>query len=120
MVSGIASREPPTEEAAAKISAAKAIIAGSWPFLTGIVWRLVVRWTTRVPTIGVDDQWRMYVNPDWILTQHTGTLALIIAGHELGHLFGHHSQRLLEYQDKMVASDHGCPCSLANLANDLL
>jgi len=119
MVSGIATKTIDDPEAMDKLVAAKTIVTASWPYLHSLMWQLAARWTDQVPTIGVDDKWRLYLNPSWVKTQHAGTLALIIAGHELQHLFGEHSRRLTEHQDKFVVNVQGCPCSLSNLAHDL-
>ena len=100
---------------------ARIVCAQLWPFLTPVIMRLVARWSDAVPTMGVDQYWRLYMNPEFIASRNHMEIALLIAGHECQHLLGHHSERLTEFRDVFLVPENGkgAPVSLANVAHDI-
>lgn len=72
--------------AADRISAAKlwltAPTGGNVPYLSAALWAMPTIVTSDVPTIRADEQWRVYVNPDWVVEIPE------LAGH-LSHLIWH-------------------------------
>lgn len=107
--------------AAEKFSLARVVAAGSWPYLTRAVMRLVPRWSDSCPTLGVDQYARLYLNADYVASLTVADLALKIAGHELQHVLGLHSERLLGDRDKVVDGPNGGTMfgTAANLYHDL-
>ena len=106
-------------EALEKFGQARFVVVACWPFLMGAVMRLCPRWAIEAKTVAVDKFWRLYMNPEWVAKQHPAMLALILAGHELQHILGSHSSRLIEYQEVWIETNLGEKIQLANCAHDL-
>lgn len=76
-----------------KFDTARFLVSKCWPYLATACFRLRLRWSRGLPTIGVTKSWRVYANPDWVDKTPVTELALILAGHELAHvLHGHHKR----------------------------
>lgn len=93
---------------------AKFVASSSWPYLASAVTRMRERWTDDVPTMGVDKYLRLYLNPNYVVRLKAPTLALLIAGHEVQHVLGDHSDRLTAYRTDEVGGN-----SFANVCHDL-
>lgn len=112
------STKAPSSELQKKFQTARLAAISCWPFVASAVLRLVPRWSTLVPTMGVDKHWRLYLNPEFVKEKTPAELALLITGHELQHVLGDHPNRLTQYRGQML-SIGGQPISLANVAHDL-
>lgn len=113
------SRTTTNAKANQKFWQARLVAAVAWPYLAGAVMRLCPRWSKEVPTMAVDGYWRLYMNDDWVAEQHPCKLALVLAGHELFHVLGNHSERLTAYRDVFIKTPDGFRCTVANCAHDL-
>lgn len=112
------SPKAPTQDLLKKFQKARAIAGMCWPFMNAATLRLVLRWSSMVPTMGVDRAWRLYLNPDFVDKQDERQLALLLVAHELQHALGDHAVRLTQYRGEKL-SVNGQPVSLANVAHDL-
>jgi hypothetical protein len=100
---------------------ARTIVGTSWPYLLSAVMRLVPRWDPRVPTVGVDQFMRLYMNPVFVSGLSGTSMALLLASHELQHVLGDHYARLTNYRDyDMGATGTGqWSGSFSNICHDL-
>ncbi|GAA2898633.1 hypothetical protein Acy02nite_84640 [Actinoplanes cyaneus] len=81
-----------SRQASLRLSAGRVVAAGRMPYLSTALFAMVPVLTRDLPTFGVDARWRMYANPDFVLTLS----AEEVAGawlHEAGHLLHGHRER---------------------------
>lgn len=100
-----------------KITLAKLLSVQWWPYLSEAVVRVPVRYSKHVPTMGVTDEWILYINPEWAESKTVAELALIISGHEVGgHLLNDHASRCtgLHHELSNIAGDLAINCRLDN------
>lgn len=101
-----------------RLSAVRAAAVESWPYMQAALFRLCPRWDYRVPTVGVDGAWRLYIGPKFFAATPIGELAVVLVGHELQHALLDHAERLTQYRGMMLESG-GRLIPLANVAHDL-
>ena len=77
-------------------------------------------YTDKVPIMAVDKQWRMYVNPEVILTLPIADVAIIWMGDELGHCLKEHARRCEEIQADRKKWNKAADCeNRANVYEEL-
>lgn len=107
-----------------KMSFALRLASMCWPYLQPILLRLRPIWVHDDNDVGeldektgklhfkhrisIDPKWRLYINPKWVDTVDLELLALIIAGHEVNHVWYKHFKRM-----------ESCIPELGNIATDL-
>jgi len=72
--------------------AARIIAQSKWPYLATILYSLKLVDTEKIQTFGVDDGWRMYFNPKFVLEHDAETLATMVL-HEAMHCLLQHGPR---------------------------
>jgi predicted metal-dependent peptidase len=78
--------------ASLRLSAGRVVAAGRMPYLSTALFAMVPVLTRELPTFGVDARWRMYANPDFVLTLDPEEVAGAWL-HEAGHLLHGHRER---------------------------
>jgi predicted metal-dependent peptidase len=88
-------RPPPTADPALRIAAARARAAEVMPYLATALFACTPVPSDLVPTLAVDERWRLYWNPAWCARLSVQELA---GGwlHEVGHLLREHLTRFTE------------------------
>jgi predicted metal-dependent peptidase len=84
--------------------AARYLAADRWPYVAALVFALrpVEVGCEQLPTVAVDDRWRLYYCPAFVLACAPAELATVLL-HECGHLMRQHSRR---FQELRQPSDH--------------
>lgn len=104
---------------------ARLLVGHAWPYLSLAVMKLVPRWSIQVPTVGVDRYMRLYMNPLFVASLTAPQFAVILAGHELQHVFGAHHARLVECRHRDIdlpgvgGKDPTGSGSFSNICHDL-
>lgn len=80
------------EDAQLRIMAAKIIAQSRWPYLSTLLFTLRSVPSKELPTLAVDDGWRMYYNEDFVLQQIPEVLATMVL-HEAMHCVSKHGPR---------------------------
>lgn len=80
------------EESKLRIMAAKIVAQGRWPYLSTVIFSLKLIPTSDLPTLAVDNGWRMYYNPRFVLQQSAEVLATMVL-HEALHCINQHGRR---------------------------
>ena len=83
---------PVNEDAQLRIMAAKIIAQSRWPYLSTLLFTLRSVPSSELPTLAVDDGWRMYYNEEFVLQQIPEVLATMIL-HEAMHCVFKHGPR---------------------------
>lgn len=81
-----------TEESRLRIMAAKIVAQNRWPYLSTVIFSLKLVPTSELPTLAVDDGWRMYYNPGFVLEYSAEVLATMVL-HEALHCINKHGER---------------------------
>ncbi len=81
-----------SREASLRLSAGRVVAAGRMPYLSTALFAMTPVLTRELPTFGVDGRWRMYANPDFVLTLSADEVAGAWL-HEAGHLLHGHRER---------------------------
>ncbi|HQR28618.1 MAG TPA: hypothetical protein PLP61_16360, partial [Nocardioides sp.] len=88
------------------------------PYLAHALYALVPVACGDVPTMTVDEQWRLYVNPDWL-----ATAPVPVVGHELAHLAWHllaeHADRARDLHVDATTAGHWHTAADATVARTL-
>ena len=69
--------------------AARIIAQSKWPYLATILYSLKLVDSKNIQTLAVDDGWRMYFNPEFVLKHDAETLATMVL-HEAMHCLLQH------------------------------
>jgi len=80
------------EESKLRVMAAKIVAQGRWPYLSTVIFSLKLIPTQELPTLAVDNGWRMYYNPEFVLQQPAEVLATMVL-HEALHCINQHGRR---------------------------
>jgi predicted metal-dependent peptidase len=72
--------------------AAKIVAQNRWPYLSTVIFSLKLVPTDELPTLAVDDGWRMYYNPTFVLEHAAEVLATMVL-HEALHCINKHGER---------------------------
>ncbi len=99
------------EDAQLRIMAAKIIAQSRWPYLSTLLFTLRSVPSKELPTLAVDDGWRMYYNEEFVLQQIPEVLATMVL-HEAMHCVSKHGPRFQALNQE--AAHH----NIWNLAGD--
>ncbi|WP_432572344.1 DUF2201 family putative metallopeptidase [Kineococcus sp. SYSU DK005] len=80
------------ERAALRLAAGRARAGELMPYLSAALYAVKAVPTTEVPTVGIDTRWRMYYNPEFVLTLDVAELVGVWL-HEVGHPLRRHHER---------------------------
>jgi predicted metal-dependent peptidase len=92
--------------------AARIIAQSKWPYLATILYSLKLVDSKNVQTLAVDDGWRMYFNPEFVLQHDAETLATMVL-HEAMHCLLQHGPRFAALNQPMALHPNW------NIAGDL-
>ena len=81
-----------THDARLRVMAARIIAQSKWPYLANILFSLKLVETGNIQTLAVDDGWRMYFNPTFVLEHEADALATMVL-HEAMHCMLQHGPR---------------------------
>lgn len=81
-------------DARLRIMAARIIAQQRWPYVAGLLFtlRLVETAHDQLPTMAVDDGWRLYYSPVFVMDEEPEALATVLL-HEALHCLHHHAAR---------------------------
>jgi predicted metal-dependent peptidase len=87
-------------DAAQSIMAARVLAQIRWPYISHLLFslRLVAVENGSLKTMAVDAAWRLYFNPDFVLSQNVDSLATVLQ-HEAMHCMLTHSSRFEQLRD---------------------
>lgn len=80
------------EDAQLRVMAAKIVAQSRWPYLSTLLFTLRSVPSADLPTLAVDDGWRMYYNEEFVLEQSPEVLATMVL-HEAMHCVSKHGPR---------------------------
>ena len=92
--------------------AARIIAQSKWPYLATILYSLKLVDTEKIQTFAVDDGWRVYFNPKFVLEHDAETLATMVL-HEAMHCLLQHGPRFAALNQPMALHPNW------NIAGDL-
>ncbi len=102
------------EQAALRLAAGRARAGELMPYLTDALYAVKAVPTTAIPTAGIDPRWRMYYNPEFILTLDVAEVVGVWL-HEVGHpLRGHHErfEALAEPSERAALFNQAGDCAI--------
>lgn len=100
------------QDAQLRVMAGRIIAQSKWPYLATILFSLKLVQTESIQTFAVDDGWRMYFNPDFVLQHDSEALATMVL-HEALHCILQHSSRFAALNQPTVLHPNW------NIAGDL-
>ena len=87
-----ATRAAICEDARLRVMAARIVAQARWPYLSTLLFNLKIVESNQLPTLAVDDGWRMYYSPDFVMEQTAEALATMVL-HEALHCVNQHGPR---------------------------
>ena len=87
-----ATRAAICEDARLRVMAARIVAQARWPYLSTLLFNLKIVESSQLPTLAVDDGWRMYYSPDFVMEQTAEALATMVL-HEALHCVNQHGPR---------------------------
>jgi predicted metal-dependent peptidase len=106
------------QDARLRVMAARIIAQSKWPYLANILFSLKLIETNRIQTLAVDDGWRMYFNPEFVLEHEAEPLSTMVL-HEALHCMLQHGPRFTAIHQPLglhpnwnIAGDLGINSSL--------
>ena len=87
-----ATRAAISEDARLRVMAARIVAQARWPYLSTLLFNLKIVESSQLPTLAVDDGWRMYYSPDFVMQQTAEALATMVL-HEALHCVNQHGPR---------------------------
>lgn len=100
-------------DARLRIMAARIIAQNRWPYISTLLFSLKIVATNQIETMGVDDGWRMYYSPKFVMAHEPDILATAVL-HEVLHCVLQHGPRFrsINQPDQMhgnwnIAGDAG-------------
>ena len=87
-----ATRAAISEDARLRVMAARIVAQSRWPYLSTLLFNLKIVESSQLPTLAVDDGWRMYYSPDFVMEQTAEALATMVL-HEALHCVNQHGPR---------------------------
>ena len=81
-----------SEDARLRVMAARIVAQARWPYLSTLLFNLKIVESSQLPTLAVDDGWRMYYSPDFVMEQTAEALATMVL-HEALHCVNQHGPR---------------------------
>lgn len=87
-----ATRAAICEDARLRVMAARIVAQARWPYLSTLLFNLKIVESNQLPTLAVDEGWRMYYSPDFVMEQTAEALATMVL-HEALHCVNQHGPR---------------------------
>ena len=87
-----ATRAAISEDARLRVMAARIVAQSRWPYLSTLLFNLKIVESSQLPTLAVDEGWRMYYSPDFVMEQTAEALATMVL-HEALHCVNQHGPR---------------------------
>ena len=87
-----ATRAAISEDARLRVMAARIVAQARWPYLSTLLFNLKIVESRQLSTLAVDDGWRMYYSPDFVMEQTAEALATMVL-HEALHCVNQHGPR---------------------------
>ena len=87
-----ATRAAISEDARLRVMAARIVAQARWPYLSTLLFNLKIVESNQLPSLAVDDGWRMYYSPDFVMEQTAEALATMVL-HEALHCVNQHGPR---------------------------
>ena len=87
-----ATRAAISEDARLRVMAARIVAQARWPYLSTLLFNLKIVESNQLPTLAVDEGWRMYYSPDFVMEQTAEALATMVL-HEALHCVNQHGPR---------------------------
>lgn len=81
-----------SEDARLRVMAARIVAQARWPYLSTLLFNLKIVESHQLPTLAVDDGWRMYYSPSFVMEQTAEALATMVL-HEALHCVNQHGPR---------------------------
>ena len=81
-----------SEDARLRVMAARIVAQARWPYLSTLLFNLKIVESSQLPTLAVDDGWRMYYSPAFVMEQTAEALATMVL-HEALHCVNQHGPR---------------------------
>ncbi len=81
-----------SEDARLRVMAARIVAQSRWPYLSTLLFNLKIVESHELPTFAVDDGWRMYYSPEFVMQQTPEALATMVL-HEALHCVNQHGPR---------------------------
>jgi predicted metal-dependent peptidase len=81
-----------SEDARLRVMAARIVAQSRWPYLSTLLFNLKIVESHEVPTLAVDEGWRMYYSPEFVMNQTPEALATMVL-HEALHCVNQHWPR---------------------------
>jgi len=102
------------EQAALRLAAGRARAGELMPYLSDALYAVKAVPTRAIPTVGVDPRWRMYYNPEFLLTLDVAEVVGVWL-HEVAHPLRRHHQRfdaLAEPQERHPLFNQAGDCAI--------
>jgi len=81
-----------SEDARLRVMAARIVAQSRWPYLSTLLFNLKIVESQQVGTLAVDEGWRMYYSPEFVMEQTPEALATMVL-HEALHCVNQHGPR---------------------------
>jgi predicted metal-dependent peptidase len=81
-----------SEDSRLRVMAARIVAQSRWPYLSTLLFNLKIVESKEVATLAVDDGWRMYYSPEFVMQQTPEALATMVL-HEALHCVNQHGPR---------------------------
>ena len=81
-----------SEDARLRVMAARIVAQARWPYLSTLLFNLKIVESDQLPTLAVDEGWRMYYSPEFVMEQTPESLATMVL-HEALHCVNQHGPR---------------------------
>jgi predicted metal-dependent peptidase len=81
-----------SEDARLRVMAARIVAQSRWPYLSTLLFNLKIVESQEVATLAVDEGWRMYYSPEFVMDQTPEALATMVL-HEALHCVNQHGPR---------------------------
>jgi len=81
-----------SEDARLRVMAARIVAQSRWPYLSTLLFNLKIVESHELPTLAVDEGWRMYYSPEFVMDQTPEALATMVL-HEALHCVNQHGPR---------------------------
>ena len=67
-----------SEDARLRVMAARIVAQSRWPYLSTLLFNLKIVESAEVATLAVDEGWRMYYSPEFVMAQTPEALATML------------------------------------------
>jgi predicted metal-dependent peptidase len=81
-----------SEDARLRVMAARIVAQSRWPYLSTLLFNLKIVESHELPTLAIDEGWRMYYSPEFVMDQTPEALATMVL-HEALHCVNQHGPR---------------------------